>query len=63
MRKSDFPHTHSSRGRLFATAERQREANRELSTRLLCERLRRNGCSDAMVIAFTAARIDTIRSS
>lgn len=43
--------------RTFPTVESQREASRALARRLLVARLRRNGCSPAMVEAFTAERL------
>lgn len=43
--------------RTFPTVESQREASRLLAERLLASRLRRNGCSPAMVAAFTSTRL------
>lgn len=43
--------------RTFRTVESQREASRLLAQRLLATRLRRNGCSEAVVVAFTAQRL------
>ena len=46
-----------SRAKLFPEVSSQREASRELSRRLLVQRLRRNGASEATVIAFTRETI------
>ena len=43
--------------RAFPTVESQREQSRALAMRLLEERLRRNGASEALVVAFTAQRL------
>ena len=48
------------RARVFPTVQSQREQAAALGLRLRIERLRRAGCSEAMVVAFTAERLQRL---
>lgn len=48
------------RARVFPTVREQRADAAALALRLRVERLRRAGCSEAMVVAFTAERLQRL---